>query len=115
MFSKYYERILQNHIRQRFREASNKLTTALLNPKRKFSSCIVKDPQSRRKKNEEKKVKILKEKRLQQKACLLLEKLISKELAGEVFYGFKKKQKAQKSQARTRALLINRTRRLSKR
>ena len=30
------------------------------------------------KKNEEKKVKILKEKRLQQRACLLLEKLISK-------------------------------------
>ena len=106
MFSKYYERILQNHIRQRFREASNKLTTALLNPKRKFSSRIVKDPQSRRKKNEKKKVKILKEKRLQQRACLLPEKLISKELAGEVFNGFKQKQKALKSQARTRALLI---------
>ena len=51
-------------------------------------------------------MKILKEKRLQQRACLLPEKLISKELAGEVFYGFKQKQKALKSQARTRALLI---------
>lgn len=51
-------------------------------------------------------MKILKEKRLQQRACLLPEKLISKELAGEVFNGFKQKQKALKSQARTRALLI---------
>lgn len=93
MFSKYYEKISQNHIRQRFREASNKLTTALINLKRKFSSRIEKDPQSCRKKNEEKKVKILKEKRLQQRACSLLEKLIAKELAGEVLYGLNKNKK----------------------
>ena len=91
MFSKHYEKILQNHIQQRFREALNKLTTALINLKRKFSSRIEKDPQSRRKKNEEKKVKTLKEKRLQQRACLLLEK--KKELAGEVFYGLNKNKK----------------------
>lgn len=64
------------------------------------------------KNNEEKKVKTLKEKRLQQKACLLLEK--KKRAGWRGVLRFKQKKKALKSQVRTRALLINRTRKLSK-
>ena len=55
-----------------FQEASNKLTIILIILKRKFPSCIEKDPKSRRKNEEnKKKVKILKEQRLQQRAYLL--------------------------------------------
>ena len=55
-----------------FQEASNKLTIILIILKRKFPSYIEKDPKSRRKNEEnKKKVKILKEQRLQQRAYLL--------------------------------------------
>ena len=107
MFSKYYEKILQSHIRQRFREASNKLTTALINLKRKFSSRIVKDPQSRRKKKWGEKGENIKGETFTTEGMLASRKTNFKELAGEVFYGFKQKQKALKSQVRTKALLIN--------
>ena len=59
----------------------------------KFPSRIGKDRQSRRKKENKRKVKKLKEKRLQQRAHvhLLLEKLTSREVAGEVFDAIKTK------------------------
>ena len=60
-----------------------------MNLKRKFPSRIGKDRQSRRKKENKRKVKKLKEKRLQQRAHLLLEKLTSREVAGEVFDAIK--------------------------
>ena len=90
MFSKYYEKILQSHIRQRFREASNKLTTALINLKRKFSSRIVKDPQSRRKKKWGEKGENIKGEAFTTEGMLASRKTNFKELAGEVFYGLNK-------------------------
>ena len=113
MFSKYYEKILQNHIQQRFREALNKLTTALINLKRKFSSRIEKDPQSRRKKQWGEKGENIKGEAFTTEGMLTSRK--KKKRAGwRGVLRFKQKQKALKSQVRTRALLINRTRRLSK-
>ena len=66
-------------------EASNKL----INLNRKFPSSIGKDRQARRKKEDKRKVKKLKEKHLQQRAYLFLEKLTSGEVAGEVFDAIK--------------------------
>ena len=75
-------------LHEKRQEASNKLAT-LINLKRKFSSRTGKDWQSRRKKESKRKVGKLKEKRLQQRAYLLLEKLTSREEAGEVFDAIK--------------------------
>ena len=74
---------------QELLKASNKLTTTPINLKRKFPSRVGKLRQSRGIKEEKKKVKILKEKRLQQRAYSLLEKLTARELAGEVFDAYK--------------------------
>ena len=106
MFSKYYEKILQNHIRQRFREASNKLTTALINLKRIRNRA--------EKKNEEKKGENIKGEAFTTEGMLASRKTNFKRAGWRGVLRFKQKQKALKSQARTRALLINRTRRLSK-
>ena len=76
-------------LHEKRQEASNKLATTLINLKRKFSSRTGKDRQSRRKKESTRKVGKLKEKRLQQRAYLLLEKLTSREEAGEVFDAIK--------------------------
>ena len=86
-FQEAQERVKVLH--EKLQEASNKLATTLINLKRKFPSRIGKDRQSRRKKENKRKVKKLKEKRLQQRAHLLLEKLTSREVAGEVFDAIK--------------------------
>ena len=86
-FQEAQERVKVLH--EKRQEASNKLATTLINLKRKFSSRTGKDRQSRRKKESKRKVGKLKEKRLQQRAYLLLEKLTSREEAGEVFDAIK--------------------------
>ena len=83
----FHERVKVLH--EKLQEASNKLATTLKNLKRKLKSHIGKDRQSGRKKENKRKVKKLKEKRLQQRAHLLLEKLTSREVAGEVFDAIK--------------------------
>ena len=83
----FHERVKVLH--EKLQEASNKLATTLINLKRKLPSHFGKDRQSGRKKEIKRKVKKLKEKRLQQRAYLLLEKLTSREVAGDVFHAIK--------------------------
>ena len=83
----FYERVKVLH--EKLQEASNKLATTLINLKRKFPSHIGRDRQSGRKKENKRNVKKLKEKRLQRRAHLLLEKLTSREVAGEMFHAIK--------------------------
>ena len=86
-FQEAQERVKVLHLK--LQEASNELATTLINLKRKFPSRIGKDRQSGRKKENKRKVKKLKEKRLQQRAYLLLEKLTSRAVAGELFDAIK--------------------------
>ena len=83
----FHERVKVLH--EKLQEASNKLATTLINLKRKLPSHIGKDRQLGRKKENTRKVKKLKEKHLQQRPYLLLEKLTSREVAGEVFHAIK--------------------------
>ena len=85
----YFQEAQESCSTKNFKKPQNKLATTLINQKRKLSSRIGKIRQSRRKKESKGKVKKLKEKRLQRRAYLLLEKLTSREVAGEVFDAIK--------------------------
>lgn len=87
-FQEAQERVKAIH--QELQKASNALTTTLMSLKRKFPSPMGNNGQSRRKKENKRKVKKIKEKRLHQRAALLLEKLTSKEVAKEVFDSLEK-------------------------
>lgn len=87
-FQEAQERVKAIH--QELQKASNALTTTLMSLKRKFPSPMGNNGQSRRKKENKRKVKKIREKRLHQRAAILLEKLTSKEVAKEVFDSLEK-------------------------
>ena len=74
LFQKAQERVKLLH--EKLEEVSNELATTLINLKRKVPSRIGEDQQSRIEKENKRKVKKLKEKRLQQSRAYLLERCL---------------------------------------
>ena len=72
-------------LHEELQSTSNKLTTAHINLSKKFPSCAKKSSTSRLKKENKRKVRKTKEKRLDQRARHLLGNLTSIEVAGQIF------------------------------
>ena len=72
-------------LHEELQSASNKLTTAHINLSKKFPLCARKSTMSRRKKENKRKVRKTKDKRLNQRARHLLGNLTSIEVAGQIF------------------------------
>ena len=70
-------------LHEELQSASNKLTTAHINLSKKFPLCARKSTMSRRKKENKRKVRKTKDKRLKQRARHLLGNLTSNEVAGK--------------------------------
>ena len=72
-------------LHEELQSASNKLTTAHINLSKKFPFCAKKSLTSRRKKENKRKVRKTKDKRLKQRARYPLGNLTSIEVAGQIF------------------------------